>query len=92
MQLIVRGVVDLTHNSDLFTSILDMLAVLIHSTLINDRDSNDKSNNNGDRGNNSGASGSNTNASIGPNGTGNQTPDRVTGCSTGKLQWWTLCY
>ena len=37
-QLISRGVVDLTNNSDLFTTVLDMLATLIHSTLVTDRD------------------------------------------------------
>ena len=38
VQLIVRGVVDLTNNSDLFTTVLDMLNILIHSTLIQDRE------------------------------------------------------
>ena len=36
VQLIVRGVVDLTNNSDLFTLVLDMLAILVHSALISD--------------------------------------------------------
>ena len=40
VQLIVRGVVDLTNNSDLFTLLLDMLAILIHSALIQDREGN----------------------------------------------------
>ena len=85
MQLIARGVVDLTHNSDLFTSVLDMLAILIHSTLINDRDSGEKTSGTGDRGNNGGTGGSNTNTSGGGTGTGNQTPDRGgSGCSGGK--------
>ena len=35
----VRGVVDLTNNSDLFTTVLDMINILIHSTLITDRES-----------------------------------------------------
>ena len=43
VQLIVRGVVGLTNNSDLFTSVLDMLAILIHSALINDRESSSSS-------------------------------------------------
>ena len=38
VQLIVRGVVDLTNNSDLFTLLLDMLAILIHSALISDKE------------------------------------------------------
>ncbi len=38
VQLIARGVVDLTKNSALFTTALDMLTVLIHSTLVSDRD------------------------------------------------------
>ena len=85
MQLIVRGVVDLTHNSDLFTTVLDMLAILIHSTLINDRDSSDKASSGGDRTNNSGAGGNNANTSVGT-GTGSQTPDRgVSGSTGGKL-------
>jgi mediator of RNA polymerase II transcription subunit 12 len=41
-QLISRGVVDLTNNSDLFTTVLDMLATLIHSTLVNDRTETDR--------------------------------------------------
>ena len=40
VQLIVRGVVDLTNNSDLFTLLLDMLAILIHSALISDKEGN----------------------------------------------------
>ena len=39
VQLIVRGVVDLTNNTDLFTMILDMLSLLIHSTLIREKES-----------------------------------------------------
>ena len=38
VQLVVRGVVDLTNNSDLFTTVLDMINIMIHSTLINDRE------------------------------------------------------
>ena len=38
VQLIVRGVVDLTKNAALFVTVLDMLAALIHSTLVCDRD------------------------------------------------------
>ena len=84
MQLIVRGVVDLTHNSDLFTSVIDMLAILIHSTLVNDRDSGDKSSS-GDRSNNSGTVGGNSSNSSAATGSGSQTPDRgVTGSSSGK--------
>ena len=84
VQLIVRGVVDLTHNSDLFTSVIDMLAILIHSTLINDRDSGDKSSS-GDRSNSSGTVGGNSNNSSSATGSGSQTPDRgVTGSSSGK--------
>ena len=75
VQLIVRGVVDLTHNSDLFTTVIDMLAILIHSTLINDRDSGDKSSS-GDRSNNSGTVGGNSNVSSVATGSGSQTPDR----------------
>jgi mediator of RNA polymerase II transcription subunit 12 len=37
-QIITRGVVDLTNNSDLFTHVLDILTILIHSTQINDRE------------------------------------------------------
>ena len=74
VQLIVRGVVDLTHNSDLFTSVLDMLAILIHSTLIIDRDSGDKNSGGSDRTNSAGTVGGNTSTSS--VGSGNQTPDR----------------
>lgn len=46
-QLVIKGVIDLSTNSELFTSVLDMLATLIHSTLISDsqseRDENKKS-------------------------------------------------
>merc|ERR1719483_291329 len=38
VQLIVRGVVDLTNNADLFTTVLDMINIMIHSTLITDRE------------------------------------------------------
>lgn len=38
-QLISQGVIDLTNNSELFTTVLDMLATLIHSTLISDSQS-----------------------------------------------------
>ena len=85
VQLIVRGVVDLTHNSDLFTTVLDMLAILIHSTLINDRDSGDKTSSGGDRGSNAVSASSNPNATAGCSVTGGQTPDRgITGSSGGK--------
>ena len=88
VQLIVRGVVDLTHNSDLFTTVLDMLAILIHSTLVNDRDSGDKSSNSGDRGNNTASASSNPNAPTGGSVTGGQTPDRgITGSSGGKSRF-----
>eukprot|EP00095_Tigriopus_kingsejongensis_P004973 maker-scaffold96_size378025-snap-gene-2.33 protein:Tk04973 transcript:maker-scaffold96_size378025-snap-gene-2.33-mRNA-1 annotation:"mediator of rna polymerase ii transcription subunit 12" len=40
VQLMSRGVVSLSNNSDLFTVALDMLATLIHSTLVSDKDSN----------------------------------------------------
>ena len=33
-----RGVVDLTNNADLFTTVLDMINIMIHSTLITDRE------------------------------------------------------
>lgn len=36
VQLISQGVIDLTNNSELFTTALDMLATLIHSTLVTD--------------------------------------------------------
>ena len=79
VQLIVRGVVDLTHNSDLFTTVLDMLAILIHSTLINDRDSGDKTSSTSDRtGNNANAGNNSSTSAVGP-GSGGQTPDRSTG-------------
>lgn len=46
-QLVSQGVIDLSTNSELFTTVLDMLATLIHSTLISDsqseRDENKKS-------------------------------------------------
>lgn len=35
-QLISQGVIDLSNNSELFTTTLDMLATLIHSTLVSD--------------------------------------------------------
>eukprot|EP00092_Neocalanus_flemingeri_P010941 GFUD01011784.1.p1 GENE.GFUD01011784.1~~GFUD01011784.1.p1 ORF type:complete len:905 (-),score=263.34 GFUD01011784.1:318-2708(-) len=34
VQLVVRGVIDLTNNSDLYCMVIDMVAILIHSTLI----------------------------------------------------------
>ena len=34
VQLVVRGVIDLTNNSDLFCMVIDMISLLIHSTLI----------------------------------------------------------
>ena len=39
VQLINFGVIDLTNNSELFTTVLDMLAALIHSTLMSDNTS-----------------------------------------------------
>lgn len=39
VQLISQGVIDLTNNSELFTTVLDMLATLIHSTLVSDSQS-----------------------------------------------------
>ncbi|XP_055677088.1 mediator of RNA polymerase II transcription subunit 12 isoform X2 [Lutzomyia longipalpis] len=38
-QLISQGVIDLTNNSELFTTVVDMLATLIHSTLVSDSQS-----------------------------------------------------
>lgn len=38
-QLISQGIIDLTNNSELFTTGLDMVATLIHSTLISDNQS-----------------------------------------------------
>lgn len=38
-QLISQGIIDLSTNSELFTTVLDMLATLIHSTLISDSQS-----------------------------------------------------
>ncbi|XP_058826167.1 mediator of RNA polymerase II transcription subunit 12 isoform X2 [Topomyia yanbarensis] len=38
-QLISQGVIDLSNNSELFTTTLDMLATLIHSTLVSDSQS-----------------------------------------------------
>ena len=37
VQLVVRGVIGLTNNSDLFYTVLDMLTSLIHSSLMIDR-------------------------------------------------------
>ena len=39
VQLIVRGVIDLTNNSDLFTMVIDMINILIHTTLIREKES-----------------------------------------------------
>ncbi|XP_059479681.1 mediator of RNA polymerase II transcription subunit 12 isoform X2 [Neocloeon triangulifer] len=39
LQLIAHGVIDLHNNSELFTTVLDMLATLIHSTLFTDAQS-----------------------------------------------------
>ena len=39
VQLVVRGVIDLTNNSDLFCMVIDMLSLLIHSTLIREKES-----------------------------------------------------
>ena len=95
VQLIVRGVVDLTHNADLFTTVIDMLTILIHSTLINDRDSGDKSSSS-DRSNNSGVGGSSSNVASVSSGSGSQTPDRAVTNSSGtysnkSLKFRTLC-
>lgn len=38
VQLVVKGVIDLTNNSDLFTTILDMLTCLLHSSLVIDKE------------------------------------------------------
>lgn len=38
VQLVVRGVIDLSNNSDLFCMVVDMLSILIHSTLIIDKE------------------------------------------------------
>ena len=45
-QIITRGVVDLTNNSDLFNPVLDILTILIHSTQINDRENGQSSEDN----------------------------------------------
>ena len=37
VQLIVRGVIDLTNNSDLFCMVIDMISILIQSTLIREK-------------------------------------------------------
>ncbi|GAB6019774.1 hypothetical protein CHUAL_001322 [Chamberlinius hualienensis] len=42
VQLVTHGVVDTQTNCDLFTAVLDMLAVLIHSTFINDFSNSEK--------------------------------------------------
>ncbi|XP_065336450.1 mediator of RNA polymerase II transcription subunit 12 isoform X5 [Cloeon dipterum] len=39
LQLIAHGVIDLHNNSELFTTVLDMLATLVHSTLFTDAQS-----------------------------------------------------
>lgn len=39
VQLISYGVIDLNNNSELFTTVIDMLATLIHSTLVSDSQS-----------------------------------------------------
>ena len=39
VQLVSYGVVDLNNNSELFTTVVDMLATLIHSTLVSDSQS-----------------------------------------------------
>ncbi|KAJ8669737.1 hypothetical protein QAD02_000996 [Eretmocerus hayati] len=36
VQLVSHGVIDLNNNSELFTTVIDMLATLIHSTLVSD--------------------------------------------------------
>jgi hypothetical protein len=38
VRLIVRGVIDLTNNADLYCTALDMITALIHSTLVIDRE------------------------------------------------------
>ncbi|XP_014240194.1 mediator of RNA polymerase II transcription subunit 12 isoform X2 [Cimex lectularius] len=39
VQLVIYGVIDLNNNSELFNTVLDMLATLIHSTLVSDSQS-----------------------------------------------------
>lgn len=39
VQLVTYGVIDLNNNSELFTTVLDMLATLVHSTLVSDSQS-----------------------------------------------------
>ncbi|XP_076661232.1 mediator complex subunit kohtalo [Halictus rubicundus] len=39
VQLVSYGVIDLSNNSELFTTVIDMLATLIHSTLVSDSQS-----------------------------------------------------
>lgn len=39
LQLVTYGVIDLNNNPELFTTVVDMLATLIHSTLISDSQS-----------------------------------------------------
>ena len=39
VQLVSYGVIDLNNNSELFTTVIDMLATLIHSTLVSDSQS-----------------------------------------------------
>lgn len=36
VQLVVHGVIDLNNNAELFTTVIDMLATLVHSTLVTD--------------------------------------------------------
>ena len=38
VRLIVKGVIDLTNNTELFCMLIDMLCLLIHSTLIREKD------------------------------------------------------
>ncbi|CAG5095064.1 Similar to kto: Mediator of RNA polymerase II transcription subunit 12 (Drosophila melanogaster) [Cotesia congregata] len=39
VQLVCHGVIDMNNNSELFTTVIDMLATLIHSTLVSDSQS-----------------------------------------------------
>lgn len=39
MQLVSHGVIDLNNNAELFATVIDMLATLIHSTLVSDSQS-----------------------------------------------------
>lgn len=45
VQLVKDGVIDLNNNSELFTTVLDMLATLVHSTLVLDSSQSEKDEN-----------------------------------------------